>query len=568
MNIENKGGQIEYYTVENMPEWLSLVENEAVSYQPSAISDVQPLKTKVLRFAVSPLVPVNNYDVTIGLKGNNGIIEPLRIVMKVSGNTPEWTVNPALYDHSMTIIGQVYLGGILMENPESMVAAFIGSECRGVATPQKIRGAAYETLIIYGSDTPDADRNAPLTFRIWDATRGIAYTDANIKLPSDQVPSDQVIFRQDTMIGNFDTPAIWTKSDRVEQLIPVHENWNWITFGVEPPSEYCDLVFTPQYKGWNVLVKDENTFSQSSGSIFNGPLKLAVNIMYKLRIQRTPKTTDAVLDPLLCVSGRQPAAEEIPVSLRPGWNWLPYTPLTTKRASVALAGAQPKKGDMIKSQTAVSIYGTYGWEGTLLALEPGHGYLYFSADSVTKSFVYPADLYQPHGFLAAPAWSELSQTRSAQTTSNKRLAAQAYTAYPSNMTMTIRLMDGEEVVDTCEIAAYIGGECRGAVRAHTDSLYYLVIAGDGAGQPMELRTVINGEEIVIDKTLTFVSDNHIGTPWEPYVIQLNPVEGIEDVLSDDVRSTKVRKVLINNHIYILRPDGEMYDVTGKRVSEK
>lgn len=67
------------------------------------------------------------------------------------------------------------------------------------------------------------------------------------------------------------------------------------------------------------------------------------------------------------------------------------------------------------------------------------------------------------------------------------------------MTMTIRLMDGEEVVDTCEIAAYVGGECRGAVRAHTDSLYYLVIAGDGAGQPMELRTVINGEEIVLDK---------------------------------------------------------------------
>ncbi len=573
VTIENKGGQIEYYTVENMPEWLSLVDGNGLStfdFGLSTVFDVQPLKTKTLRFAVNPLVPVGNYDVTIGLKGNNEILEPLRIVMKVSGNTPEWTVDPTKYDHSMTIIGQVYLSGILMENPESMVAAFIGSECRGVATPQKIRGAAYETLIIYGSDTPDADRNQPLTFRIWDAIRGIAYTDANIQLPNVQMVNDQmvneVIFRQDTMIGNFDTPAIWTKSDRVEQLIPVHENWNWITFGVEPPSEYCDHVFTPQYKGWNVLVKDENTFSQSSGSIFNGPLKLTVNKMYKLRIQRTPKTTDAVLDPLLSVSGRQPAAEEIPVSLRPGWNWLPYTPLTTKSAGVALAGAQPKKGDMIKSQTAVSIYGTYGWEGTLLALEPGHGYLYFSTDSTAKSFVYPADLYQPHGFLAAPAWSELSGLTS---NSVSGLAAKrSYSAYPSNMTMTIRLMDGEAVVDTCEIAAYIGGECRGAVRAHTDSLYYLVIAGDGAGQPMELRTVINGEERVIDKTLTFVSDNHIGTPWEPYVIQLNPAQGVEEVESQKSKVESVQKLLINEHLYIVRPNGEMYDVTGKRVSEK
>ena len=141
----------------------------------------------------------------------------------------------------------------------------------------------------------------------------------------------------------------------------------------------------------------------------------------------------------------------------------------------------------------------------------------------------------------------------------------AHSAYPSNMTMTIRLMDGEAVVDTCEIAAYIGGECRGAVRAHTDSLYYLVIAGDGAGQPMELRTVINGEERVIDKTLTFVSDNHIGTPWEPYVIQLNPAEGVEKVLSDQVPSTKVRKVLINDHIYLIHPDDKVFNILGTEV---
>lgn len=140
-----------------------------------------------------------------------------------------------------------------------------------------------------------------------------------------------------------------------------------------------------------------------------------------------------------------------------------------------------------------------------------------------------------------------------------------YTADDSNMTMTIRLMDGEAVVDTCEIAAYIGGECRGAVRAHTDSLYYLVIAGDGAGQPMELRTVIHGEERVIDKTLTFVSDNHIGTPWEPYVIQLNAAEGIEDVQGDNVQCTKVRKVLINDHIYLIRPDGKVYTAQGAEV---
>ena len=576
VNIENKSGQVEYYTVENMPSWLSLVDDlNSLSSAPSpeerAGGEVSPLKTKTFRFAVNPLVPVGNYEATIGVQGNKGILEPLRIVMKVRGNTPNWTVDPTKYDHSMGIVGQVYLSGILMENPESMVAAFIGGECRGVAHPEAIRGAAYETLTIYGSDTPDADQNQPISFRIWDASRGIAYTDANIQVPGDQGLRTMLIFRQDTIIGNFDTPAVWTKSDRVEQLIPVHENWNWIAFGVEPPSEYCDLVFTPQYKGWNVLVKDQETFSQSSGSTFNGPLKLAVNRMYKLRILRTTKTANATLDPQLSVSGRQPAADEMPDTIRTGWNWLPYTPLTTMTVDEALAGLNPQKGDIIKSQTGFSMYNRYGWEGSVKALEPGHGYLYYSTDSTAKSFVYPtltASVSHMQRKLMARSLTGGAGLTTQWSNSASGLAAQrSYTAYPNNMTMTIRLMDGEAVVDTCEIAAYIDGECRGAVRAHTDSLYYLVIAGDGAGQPMELRTVINGEERVIDKTLTFVSDNHLGTPWEPYVIQLNVVDGIEEIEAS-VTLGGYRKILINGILYIVRPNGEMYDVTGKRVSKK
>ena len=313
-----------------------------------------------------------------------------------------------------------------------------------------------------------------------------------------------------------------------------------------------------------MLVKDQETFSQSSGSTFNGPLKLAVNRMYKLRILRTTKTANATLDPQLSVSGKRLPSDSMGVMIEHGWNWLPYTPLSTMVVDEALAGVQPKEGDIIKSQTGVSVYDIYGWEGTLTALEPGHGYLYYSTDSTAKSFVYPT----PAENIRRIQRKLMAKMPNDQMVNDQMVNAQrSYTAYPSNMTMTIRLMDGEAVVDTCEIAAFIGGECRGAVRAHTDSLYYLVIAGDGAGQPMELRTVINGEERVIDKTLTFVSDNHIGTPWEPYVIQLNAAEGVEEIEASATLGG-YRKILINGILYIIRPNGEMYDVTGKRVSEK
>ena len=101
------------------------------------------------------------------------------------------------------------------------------------------------------------------------------------------------------------------------------------------------------------------------------------------------------------------------------------------------------------------------------------------------------------------------------------------------------------------------------------------MAGSAALRTPDMILILRG-----DRTYTVISDNHLGTPWEPYIIQLNAAEGVEEVPSDpygeadrstegrlEVPSTKVRKVLIDGILYIER-NGEMYDVTGKRVSEK
>jgi len=211
----------------------------------------------------------------------------------------------------------------------------------------------------------------------------------------------------------------------------------------------------------------------------------------------------------------------------------------------------------------VAIYGSYGWEGTLTALEPGHGYLYFSNDTTAKSFTYPEDFYQPKGMMGAPMRkcenAEMRKYENVFTPVDKHL-------YPSNMTMTIRLMDGDAVVDTCEIAAFVGDECRGAVRADSEGLYYLVISGEGSGQRMEIKTMLDGEIVTVDNTLTFVSDGHIGTPWEPYVINLQPTEGIEDVQGDNVQNTKVYKVIENDHVVIIR-NGDRYSITGNKLQQ-
>ena len=119
------------------------------------------------------------------------------------------------------------------------------------------------------------------------------------------------------------------------------------------------------------------------------------------------------------------------------------------------------------------------------------------------------------------------------------------------MTMAIRLMDGDAVVDTCEVAAFVDGECRGATRASQNGIYYLVIAGEGAGQPMTLRTCLGGEIVDIDNTQQFMSDGNVGTTWEPYVINL-------DNLSNGIRAIGIDDA----------DDGDWYTLQGFKIGRK
>ena len=517
VDIENKSGSTEYYTLYNMPQWLSLVDSERSD-------DVSPLRTKTLRFRVNPLTPVGNYDATIGLQGNNGILEPMRIVMKVRGEKPQWTVDPTLYEHQMNYIGQVRIGGILIENSESMVAAFIGDECRGVASPERVRGAAYVTMTVYGNGDTDVDK--PISFRIWDASAGIAYTDVNINAFNGSAVDNT--FQLNAVRGSFDQPVIWTKGTDVEQNLKLNQNWNWVALGVRPADQRPAAVF-PLLTPWEVFIKDK-----TSAMIFsNGnnwmpeDARIQAATMYKVKI--TPVVEGQQLPEQVSVTGEQLKLKETPVTLTPGWNWIGYTPLTTMTVDMALAAANPQVGDCVKSQHGIAFYSQNGWEGSLKALESGHGYMYNSTADKEKPFVYP----DATGTNRAAARRTLLNAESQSESQKTRLFAPAVGNYPDNMSMVISLKDGEQSVDTCEVAAYIGGECRGATRAN-GGLYYLIIAGEGSGQPLELRTCINGEMVVIDNTQTYISDVNIGTPWQPYVIDLSKVlTGISTIAADD-----------------------------------
>ena len=525
VNIENRGGHTEYYTLYNMPQWLTLVDSERTD-------DIAPQKTKTLRFQVNPLVAVGDYDITIGLQGNNEILEPLRIVMKVRGEQPTWSVDPNAYENMMSVVGQVYVDGVLLGNTESLLAAFIDGECRGVASPIQMRGAAYVPMSIYGTalqtvngKPADLDNGRNITFSLWDARAGIVYSNVSITLP-DGTATETITFNPTVNYGSFDSPLIFTKSNLIEQPLYLKTGWNWLSLGVEPSNALTSAVFE-DFTSWQVRLKDHDSgMYYCNGSYWAGPLdEVHANKMYKMML--TPIVGSKDMPQPLNVVGQQVKLAETPVTLEYDWNWMPYTPTVTMTIGEALAGANPQVGDQVKSQTAFAYYGPYGWEGNLLALESGKGYLYQSKDTVTKSFVYPTVAASPARRLVAAANSAPSVFSPVNPN-----------VYPDNMTMVVLLTNGGTPVADAEIGAFVNGECRGAAVATTNGelpLYYLLIAGEGSGQPIELRAYIGGRTVTLSTDLTYSSDGNIGTPWEPYVIDISEALGITvvDGLSTD-----------------------------------
>ena len=81
-------------------------------------------------------------------------------------------------------------------------------------------------------------------------------------------------------------------------------------------------------------------------------------------------------------------AQNIPVNLNSGWNWISYPRSEVMSLAAAMSGFTPSPGDVIKGMGGSSMYQNGHWQGSLNVLVPGEGYMYYSIGGTTKSFVF------------------------------------------------------------------------------------------------------------------------------------------------------------------------------------
>ena len=498
--LRNKGRSGSRFTIEGLPGWVRPSVERGVLGVDEAIN---------VTFTIGDDAPVGTHHINAYAVNDDGITAPLSLEVAVVGNIPQWSVDPRRFESSMNIVGQIYLDSRICANRNSMIAAFVGDECRGVASPAAVtsRDAYYVNLTVYGAE--NVTRQEPIIFRIYDAEHGVVLPQVTTTLDGKPL---QLNYRPNQMVGDFDTPAIWTATTSIEQQCDFEAGWNWISLHVKPDegSDGLEDVFGT-YKVFNT-VKGKQGFAMNSGTkwVSTGLETLDVGNLYKVKVLSdvTLNVTGAAVDPRVAAA-----------TIYPGWNWIGPISLYNLSVAEAFADLNPTRGDIVKNKSQVAIYDGYKWEGDLTALIPGMGYYYKSQAADAVTFHYPT----------VDATAYLAPSLAPRAARELPFTPVDHHSFSDNMNVVAQVVKGVEPLTSLCLGAFIDGECRGVATATAEGLYLLTISGNAeeAGKQVEFATVYNGEEVRFDERLPWGSDVIYGDLDTPQVFHLT-ASGIDD----------------------------------------
>jgi hypothetical protein len=511
--VVNKGGQQQMWTLSGMPAWLV----------PSTESgETNPLSETVVDFTVMPSAPLGRNEVTVYLTGNDNIDVPLTFNIKVNGSKPDWAVNANDYEGSMNVIAQLYVNNVESNDPDDIVAAFIGEECRGVANLEY--SARYDgyfvTMDIFGNST---DNNADISFRAYDASTGTLYPVVN--------PNVTIKYAELALQGSYSNPVKLTTANYIEQQIELRKGWNWMSLYVNTGNGNMtpSAIFAKVIKDVE-SVKCHNEYAENTGESLEGSLETMENgKMYAVKMTK---------DRTLRLVGQR---ANISVTLANNWNWIGYG---QQLASVtdALANMSPVNGDVLKGQQGVSYYDTYEWAGSLLTMQPGKGYQLWSSKAITFSY--------PNSVTGAVASRMVSDFRSQTSDLKSHFAPIDYHLYADNMTITAQVVKDGQVLTDAEIGVFASEECRTSAFTRTDGRAFITVPGDEACQ-LTFQVAVDGNVYTAEQTIDYVVDARYGSFSQPLVIDLSDATGIAEIENGR-----------------LKIENSVYDLQGRKVNSQ
>jgi hypothetical protein len=177
-----------------------------------------------------------------------------------------------------------------------------------------------------------------------------------------------------------------TDGTTVTETVSMVAGWNWFSTYIEVEDPVTMLQMVEESLGENgVQIKNSvvNTEYDSEWGWFGDldDVGMTNEQMYKILVSAPCTVT---------VEGTPANPASHPITIQPGWNWIGFPSAVAMSLEDAFAGFA-REGDKIKNSGAQIEYDPeWGWYGDFETLEPGQGYMYYSASSTPRTLVFPA----------------------------------------------------------------------------------------------------------------------------------------------------------------------------------
>ena len=531
LSISNTTGMTRQYTIDHLPEWLSVSP---------AYGTLEAQDEKSVTFTVkAEQLKTGLHTHIVYLTDDQGLAEPLLIEVTKESEPPYTDVDRNNYPFNMSLCGRVLLndGGktVINTHAEDYVYAIYNNECVGAAHCTE-NGELY--LTIYGNE---AMTRKQVRFRLWRASEGKTYH---------LTPDTTVFFAHGEVYGCGEEKPVQLTAEGAEmQTIILNPGWNWISshLDLHPATAQLNTVISaaePWAEG--DIIKNPATqhfviYSETRDAFvghFNSLRHIYTYMVYS-RLGNTMR-----------ISGDRLPADSMYVTLQGNGQWNPLPCLFDQPMPVteALSDYYPQAsvGDLVKAHNRFAVFSQdKRWVGDLSALTPGEGYFLrrMGQGAVKVNFYNRAAKVQ-----GAP---------SVQSNSTKGSMKAS-----TNMTMICAI--NSEAIHREAIYAYIGDELVGTAAplpTTNETLYFLTVSSDATGElrfETEDGTVLTTTtEALTGQTtndpIIYVPDAHIGTIEHPLV--LTPGDN------------RPYKLIEEQRVIIIR-NGERYDVTGKKLNNK
>ena len=509
MRIVNNSGKRHQFTIESLPEWMTVNQSYGT---------IQPIDDYTVRFTYDTTLPVGTYTDLVYVTDENGLSEPLKVIMYVEAHCPYEEPEKSKYPLNMSICGQVIIDGFYDTDSDDKVIALYRNECVGMANVafSNLTNKSEVYMTVYGNE---AMNNKAITFQLWQASTGKVLMLA---------PNRQILFAHGYVYGcGEEQPVVFTSSGSETQNITLNAGWNWIStnLNLQPATAALNSVMTAA-EPWKEgdIIKNPATMQFSTYSetmdMYMGTLS-AWDYTQVYMVYAASSNT-------LRLGGNRLPEDSMHVTLRGNGQWSPMPCLLNQSTPITEAMADyydhATVGDLLKSHDRFAVFSSdKKWVGDLTALYPGEGYLFRrmgQGDVEIKFFNKVTNAVPQH----APKFSGNAAT---------------------NMTMICQVASDD--VQCTKVNAYIDDELVG-VATKIDSLYFLTVSSDAAGT-LRFETE-EGTPLTSEMPISYVSDAHHGLLKAPVILRPG--------------DNRPYKIIEDNHVVIIR-NNEKYDVTGKKL---